>query len=189
MTASTTDLMHRLWPRDGSQPGDQVYAIVDGARAPRILDMLQTIALESTCLFSGPLSPALQRAAPYLVQLSPDTPPTHRLLEQCWEAGWIILIVTPAYVTLMQLRRHVRTLLRVRDENGHVFMFRFFDPRVLRTYLPTCTASEAARFFGPITAFVCQSECHGIPLTFSRERLPRDDERLPTTDLVGNGHA
>jgi hypothetical protein len=40
------------------------------------------------------------------------------------------------------MARRRRRFLRVKDEDGLVF--RFYDPRVMRVYLPTCAAGELA---------------------------------------------
>ncbi len=45
----------------------------------------------------------------------------------------------------------------MRDTRGRILVFRFYDPRVLRAYLPTCTAEEIAQFFGPISHFAAES--------------------------------
>ena len=37
-----------------------------------------------------------------------------------------------------RLRHHLKGFLRVRGESGQKMMFRYYDPRVLRVYLPTC---------------------------------------------------
>jgi hypothetical protein len=43
------------------------------------------------------------------------------------------------------LRRQLRRLLRVQTEEGKTLLFRFYDPRVLRLYLPS---AEIATVFG-----------------------------------------
>lgn len=68
-----------------------------------------------------------------------------------------MLTAAPPDVTLQLLRRHLRTLLRVRDEAGRTLMFRFYDPRVLRAYLPTCTSSEWQSVFGPVHQLICSA--------------------------------
>ncbi|MGJ7503183.1 DUF4123 domain-containing protein [Variovorax sp. ZT5P49] len=151
-------LIAQLWPHGDSLAEDQVHAIVDSARDPRILPMLRSAGLEYTCLFAGPLSLELQAAAPYLVRLSPWPAFTRYLFELGWGQSWSVLTVVPTHVTLTQLSRHLRTLLRVRDEAGQILMFRFYDPRVLRAYLPTCTPGEAAQVFGPMTKLACESD-------------------------------
>ena len=54
--------------------------------------------------------------------------------------------------------RHFRQFLRVRDEAGREFFFRFYDPRVLRVYLPTCNSEELRTFFGPVELFSMEGE-------------------------------
>lgn len=53
------------------------------------------------------------------------------LFELGWGESWFTLCLVPSDVTLQHLRRHLRTLLRVRDEAGRWLMFRFYGPRVL----------------------------------------------------------
>ena len=153
----TRRIIEYLWPAGGHPLGYQVYAILDGARDRRIEGMIRLSGLEYSCLYAGNLSPRLQAAAPYLVHLAPDTRFTTELLELGWGNSWGFFTIVPADVTLQLQRRHFRTWLRVQDEAGRVLMFRIFDPRVLRMYLPTCTRAEAAQFFGPVPRIVVEA--------------------------------
>ena len=56
------------------------------------------------------------------------------------------------------LRKHFRKFLFVSDERGESVYFRFYDPSVLRTFLPVCDSSETQSFFGPIDCFLTESE-------------------------------
>ena len=154
-SAAVDALIDRLWPQGDHPDGTQVHAVVDAARDPRLIGLLDTTGLERCCLFAGPLSPALRAAAPHLVHLAPDARFTRAFLQLGWTGNWGVLTLAPPDVTLPLLRRHLRTLLRVRDETGRTLMFRFYDPRVLRAYLPTCTAMEWQAVFGPVHQFIC----------------------------------
>lgn len=44
----------------------------------------------------------------------------------------------------------------VEDENGQPLYFRFYDPRVLGAFLPTCTDQQRGAVFGDIEAFVIE---------------------------------
>lgn len=164
-------LVAALWPGGDSPARPQVFAVVDGARDARVTPMLRATGLEHACLFAGALAPALQAAAPWLVRLSPQARLTRELFEAGWQDHWFVLARARADVTLPQLKRHLRTLLRVRDESGRVLMFRFYDPRVLRVYLPTCTASEADAVFGPIAELLCAGADPLAMETFCRSRV------------------
>jgi hypothetical protein len=48
-------------------------------------------------------------------------------------------------------------------------IFRYYDPRLLRVYLPTCRPAELETFFGPIDTFLTEGEDGGEMLEFRRE--------------------
>lgn len=171
MKGSTVEaLVAHLWPDGDSADGRQLFAVIDGARDPRIHGMLRDSGLEQACLFAGSLTPALQAAAPHLVHLAPQGKLTQLLLESGWDDHWFVLVRADPGVTLQQLRRHLRSLLRVSDDAGRFLMFRFYDPRVLRPYLPTCTRDEADALFGPIAEFACAGEDPASVTVFVRSR-------------------
>lgn len=165
-------LVAQLWPDGDSPEGAQVYAILDAARDPRIGPLVQGTGLEHCCLFAGPLSPALRQAAPHLVHLAPRAGLALEFLRLGWGQSWGILAIAPPDVTLPVLRRHFRTLLRVRSNSPGMLLFRFYDPRVLRVYLPTCVPAETARMFGPIRYLLCESADAAELLRFSFQAVP-----------------
>jgi hypothetical protein len=138
----------QLWPED---TGRDIWVVLDGARDRRIYGHVVDTYLESTCLYSGTLPPALEVAAPYLVQLESDDRLTTRVLQQGWGQSWGVFLKSTA--SLKKLRRHLREFLVVTGPTGKRMVFRYYDPRVLRVYLPTCTSEELADLFGPIEAF------------------------------------
>jgi hypothetical protein len=153
---TSTELVDRvvatLWPQ-GSQPYATVWAILDAARDERIYPALKFSKLEYISLYAGRLPDALLRAAPYIIELAPGYSFTRPLLEMGWGNSWgVFLRIEDA----RNLRHHLRGLLRVQDESGRMLVFRYYDPRVLRAYLPTCTTDELATVFGPISSFVVE---------------------------------
>lgn len=155
MDAAQRDRIRQaLWPA-GATPALGVWALLDGARDERIHRALLDSRLEYRCLFAGPLARELEMAAPQLVELLPGHRLTLRLIDEGWGQSWGILlrIEDPA-----NLRHHLRSLLRVQDEAGSKMLFRFYDPRVLRLYLPSCTPDELRQMFGPIDSLLCEGE-------------------------------
>lgn len=151
-------LTDALWPAGDTVRGPQVHWLLDGARDPEIYKLVRFGGLEYTCLFSGRLHPHLEAAAPYLIHLAAGSPTTNRLLRQGWGKAWGILTVAPADVTLVQQRLHLKKLLRVQTETGAVVAFRYYDPRILNRYLPTCTEQERRTVFGPLHALVAETD-------------------------------
>jgi hypothetical protein len=173
-----------LWPDGDRLKGPQVHWLLDGARDPDIVALLRAGGLEFTCLFSGALHPDLQAAAPYLVHLAAGSPTTNRLLQRGWGKAWGILTVAAPDVTLVQQRLHFKKFLRVRTENGRELAFRYYDPRVLNIYLPTCTADEFHTLLGPLTTLVAEQPGGGSLRMFGSDgtgmrvrELPVDPDR------------
>lgn len=145
----------QLWPRGDSLSAPQVHMLADGARDAAIAPMIRFGKLDFDCLFAEPLTPRLRAAAPYLVHLAAVSAQSRAMLRRCGEDHWGILVSAPPHVTTRQLRLHFKKLLWVQDEHGRKLNFRFYDPRVLSVYLPTCTQEERDIVFGPAEALYC----------------------------------
>ncbi len=137
-------------------PGLGTFVILDGARVDGLLRAIGTHNVPSACLFAGKLEPSVARTAPYLVQLQQDSNFVAWLLERGWGRSWGVFARFSG--GLNELRKHLRRLLLVKGPDGKTMFFRFYDPRVLRLYLPTCNAEELATVFGPVQAYVMESE-------------------------------
>lgn len=157
-------LRAQLWRTrpDGSAP--QIYAIVDGARGDAAYEKIMAAETETVCLYRGELHPELAKAAPYLVALTPELPITSWLLHG-WGESWGIFVDSGAEMRL--LRRHFRTFLMVYDEARKPMYFRYYDPRVLRVFLPTCNADELKVLFGPVDEYLMESEDGGDVVRFT----------------------
>jgi hypothetical protein len=73
----------------------------------------------------------------------------------------------------------LRHFLIVHTSDGKAYYFRYYDPRVLRPYLPTCTAGELTEFFGPIQTWIAEGEDPGALLRFNLadgKLVPHKDE-------------
>jgi hypothetical protein len=125
-----------------------IFAILDGARNEQIYPAIVESDCEYCCLYRGELSDELAAAAPYLIRLEPQADFTLWLIEQGWGDSWGIFLESEA--TMEKLRRHFRRFLMVYDEEGKLLYFRFYDPRALRVYLPTCNETELGVIFGDL---------------------------------------
>ena len=132
------------------------YAVLDGASVPGLLEKLAAAPEEHACLYRGELEPDIAVTAPYLVKLREESPLTDWILKEGWGNHWGIFVETP--VGLEALRRHFRRFLRVKDHTGQILYFRYYDPRVLSIYLPTCNAREIQVIYGPVTRFIAEEE-------------------------------
>jgi hypothetical protein len=148
---------------DGAR--DDLYAIVDGARDRRIHALLTSAQLPFASLYAGRLAPPLERAAPYLVRLDRSAVFTLDLLAHGWGRSWGLFADSTA--SFDETLHHLRTLVRVQVPGGDRLLFRYYDPRVLRVYLPTCTRGEAGELFGPLARIRCEAETRDAFLDFT----------------------
>lgn len=118
-----------------SDTEEYVYAVLDGASVPNIIQNLAAFKAKSICLYRGELDPELAQMAPYLVLLTPDSELTNWVLNGIGH-HWGIFAVSKA--DIREMRKHFRTFLMVYDPDGEPVYFRYYDPRVLRVFLPTC---------------------------------------------------
>lgn len=172
-------LIRALWPNGNGPKCPQVYALLDGARNDAIAPAIWLSNLPSTCLYAGSLSRSLERAAPYLVQLAPESRFFNTFVTTGWGQAWGIFAIAQPDVTLKVLRKHFRTLLCVQDTEGQSIVFRYYDPRVLRAYMPTCEPSEIAKMLGPAMRLTCESDEGDMLLTFG----PTLNERVSLTGV------
>jgi Domain of unknown function (DUF4123) len=152
--AHREQILQALWP-EGAQSKLSVWGILDCARDPKIYGALLASNLEFRCLYSGKLPRALEMVAPQLVELFPDNRLTARWIDEGWGQAWGVFIQID---DASNLRHHLRKLLMVRSEAGQRLLFRFYDPRVLRVYLPTCLQDELLQVFGPIKSYLTEGE-------------------------------
>jgi len=165
-------LQHYLW--DSAQ--GHVFTVLDGASIPGLLERLAQETVEHVCLYRGDLAPDLAETAPYVVRLEPGSPFTSWILKEGWGNHWGIFALADA--ELRTMRRHFRTFLMVYSPEGKPLYFRYYDPRVLRVFLPTCNQAELKTLFGPISSYVVEGEAPERVLHFSQG--PKELVRIET---------
>lgn len=133
-----------------------LYAVLDGASVPDLQAMLTRPNLRSVCLLRGELDPELAQVAPYLLLLDEHAAMVDWVMTDGWGNHWGLFLITAA--DFRSVRQHTRSLLQVYGPDNQPLLFRFYDPRVMRTFLPTCNRDELARVFGPVQRFCMEAE-------------------------------
>jgi len=139
--------------RNDAQP---LFAILDAARDVRILALLLTYKEECQSLYEGEQGAKLAQVAPYLVRLQKESKLLEALVKEGWSKSWGIYLTSDA--DFQEVRRHLRHFLQVKLPSGEQVYFRFYDPRVMRVFLPTCTPEDTTQFFGPIQNYLVEDE-------------------------------
>ena len=169
-------------------PGESLCGIVDGAR-----DL--ELAYEAKCLyekeiwnlFESDVAEALADVAPYLIMFDPGEGYLESWSRRLGKsAGILFMAASDPY----KLYAHLRNILIVEDEDNQPYFFRFYDPRVLRIFLPTCTLEQLDEFFGPVHAWICESaEGDGYIEYIRGNRGQLEEKRLAVDELVSADEA
>lgn len=137
-----------------AEPRTRVFALVDPARDPRIGARLLEPGVRARCLYGDDVPPVLAAVSPHLVPIAPDSQFGAWLASAGRTRAWSVLVQSE--VGRDDLAIHFASLIRALDPDGVSLLFRFYDPRVLRVYLPTCTPDELEQVFGPAQAFLIE---------------------------------
>ena len=140
----------------------QLWAIVDACDAPPVRPKVESLGDErAVSLYKGTAEERYADIAPYLVAVDDDM--LDWILTTLWGDPWGIFVQSTA--SLDELRSHFRKFLLVSGPNGEEWYFRWYDPRVLEKYLPTCTEDELRAFFGPVTSYGVSDPSAGVRWT------------------------
>jgi hypothetical protein len=150
-----------------------LFALLDAARSPRVLELLRESVEEHQSLYDGVKGEALADVAPYLVRLPQGSTLLEKLVREGWGESWGLYLTSEAAFT--QVRRHFRRILSVdvhqREKRPQRAYFRFYDPRVLRVLLPIINSRQAAELFGEIGCYLVEGE-HGEVERFEAAAFP-----------------
>ena len=168
--------------------GESLCAIVDAARDVEL-------AYEAKCLynkeiwnlFESDVAEALADVAPYLIVFDPNEGYLESWISRLGKSAGILFI---AASDPYKLYAHIRSIFIVEDEENQPFFFRFYDPRILRAFLPTCTLDQLDEFFGPVRVWICESaEADGCIAYIRGDQGQLQQARIVANELVSTDNA
>jgi len=163
---SNMDGIRRVLVRQSAAVPGAWHAVIDAAAAPRLPQQAKAAGLRAQTLYAGALGAALEDVAPHLVALRFSDAFAAPLLRGLVGNACILLRSSAPFE---ELRTHFRRFLMVKDTAGKKYRFRFYDPRILRAFLPACTGAEVASFFGPVARFYAPARDGKAVLAFANE--------------------
>jgi hypothetical protein len=139
-----------------------LYAVIDSAHCPEAPGKLRTLGVEHEIVhhYRDAIPPVMEPQLPRVVRCEKKSEFVRWLFGEVWGKGWMVLAVSRAQ--LRTVARHLCRMLMVETEEGEELFFRFYDPDVLRPFVPTCTPEQVTLFYGPILRFVMEGEGNQI---------------------------
>lgn len=148
---------------------NKVFGLIDCAREPRLLGYVKSSPAHA-CLFAGRTDVTLEAVSPFLVDLY-----TNSQLAELWRSvGWGLAwgVIVHSSCDLQGLRKHFRNFLLAELPDARKVMFRFYDPRVLPSFLASSKPDELQEWFSKVNAFVVENEDGGASTyTFNGQAL------------------
>jgi hypothetical protein len=160
------------------------YLLLDAARMAGLITEAQTRNAAHDSLYRGTRDEALSAVAPFLFRFTPGQTFAHWYLRQGWGKSWGVLMKSSR--SLEDLAKHFRNFLLVKTETGQSLYFRFYDPRVIRVFLPTCDNAQLREFFGPVDYFLVEDEDPAFVLRFWHENGVLRTQRIGVADMIAS---
>lgn len=135
------------------------FVILDGARWSSLRATLDDEDVVYECLHAGDLDPEVLAVSPYIVELSEEGDFFDILFEHVW--GHARGIFLRGKGSLGEMRQYLRTLVYAQMPDEEVTLFRFYDPRVLISFMSIATAEQVNAIFGDLIIHIIAEEADG----------------------------
>lgn len=136
---------------------ERLYAVLDAARDPRILTLLRESVEEYRSLFDGMFRELTVEAAPYIVALPAKSRLLARLVDEGWGKSWGVYLTSKR--RLEESRKHLRKFLNVTEEgSSKPIYFRYYDPRVMRVFLPMSTPRQNTELYAELDRWLVEAQ-------------------------------
>lgn len=132
------------------------FLLLDAACIDEEMETAFQLNKANATLFNGKGEEYLRPVSPFLFTYSKQTPFAQWVQKEGWGHAWGVFV--SANVPIFQMNQHFRKCINVRNEKGEIMYFRFYDPRVLRIFLPTCDKQQLKEFFGPVRKYMVEAE-------------------------------
>lgn len=153
------------------------YIILDAAKTHARIVEAKRYNQRHICLYSGEAEERLHSVAPWLFTFWFNSNFAEWYLANGGQQHWGILFESEADFKTVYL--HLKKFLYVKTETGKKLYFRFYDPRVLPTFLETCELEQLIEFFGPISKFIIELK-NGQQMEYSLNETKLEQQ---TSDL------
>jgi hypothetical protein len=161
---------------------DTCHIILDAARMDAELEKAKELNPGFESLYRGYKEAYLSSVAPYIFPFPTNSEFCSWYFQSGWGNSWGVLVYSNK--ELASLVKHFRQFLMVQTEEKEELYFRFYDPRVLRIFLPTCDQQQLKEFFGPVDYFICEDKDPDSGLLFSLENGNLKLEKITKEQVI-----
>lgn len=137
-------------------PPLQVFALLDASQSADIPICLEGFSNPARCLFDGAAYEDMAEVAPWLVELTRYSDVWDWFVEEGFGRNWGILI--HSRLELPRLKTHLKKFLKIEDEDGERYFFKYYRPEHFNRYVPSFDDAQSAAFWRGIEAVYAESK-------------------------------
>jgi hypothetical protein len=158
------------------------YLLLDAFRMDNNIATAKSMNPLNVSLFKGRTEVDLAENAPYIFSYNSKSEFAEWFMKTGWGKGWGIML--RSHVPVEELHKHCRSFLVQFDDSKQEIYFRYYDPRVLSIFLPTCSKEQLRDFFGPIDYFIIEDDSNEHGQMFWLEDYELKTKRIDKNELV-----
>ncbi len=156
MTPSEDDMKakaadHLLSALTETALGTRLFCMIDSARNPyTIPHLVMALTRAADCLFSGNAKQELGDQTAWVADVTDDRATLEALLDEGYGKGMLSFAFSA--LDLRAFITHLKKFTKIRDAKGTEHFFRFYDPKVMRQYVPVFNETQHKAFFAGLTS-------------------------------------
>lgn len=144
--------------------GRKSYMLLEAALIPCLTVTLEGFGEKFKSLYTGKVADDLEFAAPYIVEINPESKALSWVLKKYFE----VALFLQSEKNFDDMWKHCRKFSYVADERGKRYYFRYFNPKVFKAYVTNLTPEEEEKFFTPFSQAFIKDEYLDKIYTFKR---------------------
>ncbi|MBK4218240.1 DUF4123 domain-containing protein [Paracoccus caeni] len=141
---------------DAMIPPLRAFALLDASQSPDIPIYLEGFSDPVRCLFDGAANDDMAEVAPWLVELTRYSDAWDWFVEEGYGQNWGILV--HSRLELPRLKTHLKKFLKIEDEDGERYFFKYYRPEHFNRYAPGFDDTQRAAFWRGIEAVYAESK-------------------------------
>lgn len=153
--------------------------LLDAAKLSESLATARAMNPAHACLYYERGEPLLADVAPYLFAISNADDFGDWFYTNGWGNAWGTIVKSK--IDFDYCVDHFRKFLIIKTESNQQLYFRFYDPRVLKIFLPTCDQQQIIEFFGPIEKFIVEGHTKEEAIEFTHQNGNLLQKVIPAT--------
>lgn len=139
--------------KDVTETSDYLYMFIDAAHDSRIYPALCASIHTRCCLFSEEhISEKIKSVSPFLVKIKRLDDFVSWCIREGAHRNWMVFFASNQ-VHVSELRLHFKRYSFAKTPEGKRYFFRYYDARVLPTFIASSADRERQEFFRPCRAF------------------------------------